>query len=174
MKRFFFIIVSLFVLNNLFGQEYVSDKGAMMISGAASFSSSGGRLYEDNNHKRMTNLSIIPSVDYFLLRNLFIGGTIQYLTNMSTSNIGVGPNIGYVAGKPESKVFPFISTGLLYSWGSYGYSTSEYFIGVGVIVPVQKHIGITFGATYNSNKMNNTPGNIFALTVGLNGLLYKQ
>jgi hypothetical protein len=178
MKRLFFIVVSLFLFNNLFAQEYASDKGAMIINGSASFSSMGGQLYEDSGHKRTTNLSLIPSVDYFLLRNLFVGGTLEYTSRNQSGatsyTAGVGPDIGYVAGKPESKVFPFITTGLLYLWGPGGYSTNEYFIGVGVIVPVQKHIGITFGATYHSEKINNTPGDIFAMTVGLNGLLYKQ
>jgi hypothetical protein len=184
MKKFLILTICLFSLNHLSGQEYAADRGAFIVGGTAGFTSSGGQLYEAMG-KRTTHISLIPSVDYFPVRNLFIGGVLQYSgSKEGDSNIysfGIGPDIGYVFANPESKILPLISVGYLYSKTNYDVidmyfpstSASEFMFGAGVIVPVQKHIGVTFGAVYHQQKIKTQSGNVFALTLGIDGLLYK-
>lgn len=185
MKRISFFILFLFALNHLFGQEYAADRGAFIVGGAASFSSSGGELYQQMG-KRTTSATIIPSVDYFVLRNFFVGATVQYSGvkegDSRVHSIGAGPEIGYVFAKPESKILPIVSAGYLFTKNNYKVtdlyfpdsSSSEFNFAAGVIVPVQKHIGVTLGAVYRLQKLEHESGNIFALTVGINGLLFKE
>lgn len=184
MKRISFLILFLFSLNHLFGQDYAADRGAFIVGGAASFSSSGGELYQQTG-KRTTSATIIPSIDYFLLPNFFVGATVQYSGvkegDLRGHSIGAGPEVGYVFAKRESKILPVVSVGYLYTKNKVnvtdlyfpGTSSSEFDFAAGVIVPVQKHIGVTFGAVYRLQKIEHESGNVFALTLGINGLLYK-
>jgi hypothetical protein len=203
MKKLYLVtVVLVFFFNNLSAQEYATDKGAMILNASASFTSSGGSLYETKDKTRITSLILMPSVDYFVLPNFFLGGTIQYSGNKedssmgdrfalrTNSTLGIGPEIGYVCAKTESKLLPYLSTGLLWLHLRSKYSDhlttipnsgsgNEYFIGAGVIMPLKKHIGLTIGGIYRDQNYTNPFGNkisekIWALKVGISGLLFKS
>jgi len=210
MKRIYLIsIVLLFAYNYVSAQEYAADKGAFIVNGTAGFSSSGGKLYEGSDKKRITSLQLTPSVDYFLVRNFFIGSTFIYshdkIGYRKENTYGIGPELGFVFARPGSKTLPVISLGYLfthqnlgyistsfdeYSYGNYGYDpynyemdqsmhSNEIFVAFGMIIPVMKHIGLTIGGIYRSQNFKQSDsfkisGNIFALNVGINGLLYKE
>jgi hypothetical protein len=208
MKKYYFLtVLLLLVVYSVSAQDYAAGKGAFIVNGTASFSSSGGKLYESLDNKRITSLQLTPSIDYFLLRNCFVGSTLIYshdkIGSRKENTYGIGPELGFVFAKPGSKILPVISLGYLFTSQSTGYINSPYddydpgyggygngydmnesmhsdeiFAAFGVIIPVMKHIGLTIGGIYRSQNFKQsgfkTSGNIFALNVGINGLLYKE
>jgi hypothetical protein len=185
MKKLFIIVAVLLMTNNLFAQSYVADKGAVMFSGSASFSSSGGSLYEGTGNSRVTSVSILPSFDFFVYPNIFVGGTLQYTGSKDNSNsmhtFAIGPTAGYMVGKPESNIFPYASAGILFSGertkpvGAVSTSSAgtEFVAEAGAILPIYKHLGIDVGLQYQYQKFDVVSGNIIALKIGITGLLFK-
>lgn len=204
-KTYLLIITLLFAANTLSAQKYASGKGAFIITGAACFTNTKehenntdaytgnvgfGKYnpYDYSIDKNVTSVLLNPSIDYFITRNIFIGSAFQYSGekeyDINTSNMGIGPEFGIIFAKPESIMLPFISTGYLFMNHRIKYSDashennsgSEYFISCGVIVPVQKHIGVTISGVYQNLKYklptHSISGNIIALSLGLSGLLY--
>lgn len=209
-KKLYIIVFALFVFNQLSAQGYATSKGAVILSGIAGFTSSGGEFYQGINNKTGTRLMLSPSIDYFILQNFFLSVDAEYAytynSQVKVNSIEIGPGIGYVFGKAESKILPFLSTGFLFNTqknnyvstpydgynsdnnidNPYGYTidnsnttSTTFFIDTGVIIMVQKHIGLTIGATFHNQKYKfpdgySKSGNTIALTLGINGLLYKM
>ena len=183
------VLFILFLLNVGFTQEYAVDKGATMIAGSVSFSSSGGELFEDYDGNSDNVFSLSPTINYFVGKNFFIGGGLEFSTetqgDYKSNSIGVGPQIGYAFGNQESKVFPFVDLGLRYYGMSvdYGSGNSEgsgrdIFLGAGMIFPVRSHLGLTFEAGYHMLNIKekdydeNYSGNVLGISIGIVGLLY--
>ena len=182
MKKLF--VVCLFILlssNYLLSQNYAIDKGAMIIGGAAGFSSTG----TESGGTRSTLVTIVPSFDYFIIQNLFIGGAInfQYQSNSQGdgTTIGIGPEIGYAFGNPASTNFPFLRLGYSYTSISDNLSGTEISIGGGIIFEIIKHFGLVGSLSYNiiNTKISSggytltTSGNAIILSFGFYGLIYK-
>ena len=81
------------------GQESVIGKGSSMITGLASYTSTGSTYASD----RSTILTISPSMDYFILNHFFVGGGLSYsnqsLESYKITGLSIGPEIGYAFGK---------------------------------------------------------------------------
>ncbi len=165
------------------GQKYAVDQGASTISGSLSFSTSGGDLYEYGGD-RLTTISLLPTYNYFVAKNLFIGGVldVSYLAQGgdNITSFGIGPQLGYAFGDSSSKVIPYINLGILYQSIKYGSSDNDneastgtdLFFGIGVMVPDKKNLGITFEANYSMMKIESVSGNVISLGIGIVGLLY--
>jgi outer membrane protein W len=172
------------------GQGFAIGKGASMITGLASFSSSGSDNVSDSPlgsmSQTVTALSFTPSIDYFIFNNFFVGGDLGYSNQNSSiskiTELAIGPEIGYAFGHEDSKVFPYLNAG----WNYINYKINETSIsisslsgsgvsfGFGVIVPVKSHIGLVLEGKYNiiNYTESSQSVNVFSLNFGLVGLLF--
>ncbi len=173
-------------------QQYAIDKKATIILGSGSFMSKGGDLFEDIDGNKATAFTFKPSLDHFITKNFFIGGSLEFSTesqgDYSYNGIGIGPHIGYAFGGPQSQVFPFLELGILYyrmnaDYGSGDdsqFSGSDISLGFGVIVPIKEHIGLIFGGGYHMMDLkdkdfdDNYSGNVFSVGIGIAGLLFQN
>jgi len=186
MKKLFIIAAMFLIMDNLFAQSYVADKGAMIFSGSASFSTSGGSLYQGTSKSRVTSESIFPSFNFFVYPNIFIGGTLDYTGSKDDATtlhtFAIGPTAGYMVGKPASIIFPYASVGVLFSGertkpagaASTSSAGTEFVAEVGAILPAYKHLGIDIGLQYQYQKFDVVSGNIIALKLGISGLFFKE
>jgi hypothetical protein len=157
-----------------------TDKGAFLISGAASFSSQGGDLFEDAGENRLTTIAIVPSVFYFVIPGLGIGadGTYnrQSQGDAALYTLGIGPKIGYFLDS-GSNAIPYIAGGGGYATIGNGESYSGYYLKVGGGVMLRKdHLAIAFEAGYLYTSLDiegdSYSGNAFTIGVGFAGFLY--
>ncbi|WP_297100160.1 outer membrane beta-barrel protein [uncultured Draconibacterium sp.] len=189
LKPLLFAFALLVSTSSLFAQEFAVDKGATFISGVASFTSQGGELFEDYDGNNASTFNLSPSVNYFVGKNFFIGGGLEFAHekqgDYKSNNIGLGPQIGYAFGNEKSTAFPYFDIGLRYYGMSVDYgsgnsegSGTDIFLGAGIVVPVKSHLGITFEAGYHMMDINEKEsdtsysGNIFAIGIGIVGLLF--
>ena len=146
---------------SLLSQEYAVDKNATIISGTASFSNRGGSMFENGDGKNATLITFAPTVNHFIFKNLFIGGGLEISSDSQSdyhsSAIGIGPQIGYAFGNAHGSVFPYIDLGIRYYNMKQDFSRTlvdiklfgwQKIFGFGVIVPLKKHIGLTFEGGY--------------------------
>lgn len=172
--------------------EYAVDKGAVILSGNIGFSSQGGDLYESSG-KRITNVSLTPSVSAFIGKNFFMGGAVEFASqsqgDVSISSTSIGPHIGYAGGSAANTTFPYFSLGARYHQEHYDLGTLygdgsigglEYVMSLGAIISLKSHVGLNLGLEYHSlnlkpsgSMFSSVGGNVIALSVGVNGLLFK-
>ena len=171
-------------------QEYAVDKKATIILGTGSFLSQGGDLFEDMDGNKATSFSFTPSINHFITKNLYIGGSLEFTAeaqgDYNLNGVGIGPGIGYAIGGPQSQAFPYLELGTLYykmsmDYGSgddYQFSGSDIYLGFGVIIPIKEHIGLIFGGAYHMMDLKdkdfdeNYSGNVFSIAVGISGLIF--
>ncbi|MBN1822301.1 MAG: hypothetical protein JXR31_13360 [Prolixibacteraceae bacterium] len=171
------------------GQTFAIDQGAIWVGGMASFTSSGGDLFEYDGDRAST-ITLAPTVNYFIVPNIFIGGSLEVSNSKQgdykDTGFGIGPQVGYVIGNESSTSFPFIDAGAKLhtsksEYGSYDSKTSgtDIFVGAGIVLPVAGHIGFTVEAAYHMMKLkekdadDSYSGNIFSIGIGITGLLYN-
>lgn len=188
-KVIFSMLFLIFSVSFAFPQDYAVDKGAIVISGMASFSSWGGDLYEGSDSSRATIITLAPNIDYFVVKNIFIGGRILFESmsqgDYSLTTFGIGPQFGYAFGQKNSNIFPYLIAGVYYntSTASNGtditFSGFDFKFGGGLMFTVAKHIGINIGASYNlvNRKSDDAgaeseSGDIIGLDVGISGLIF--
>jgi len=173
-------------------QQYAIDKKATIISGTGIFTSQGGDLFEDNDGNKALTFIFTPSINHFITKNFFIGGSLEFSTesqgDYKSNGIGIGPQIGYAIGGSQSKAFPYLDLGIRYykmnaDYGfgdNYQFSGSDISLGFGVIVPIKAHIGLIFEGGYHmldlkdKDSNNSYSGNIFSIGVGIAGLLFEH
>ena len=186
MKKIILAILLLsFSATFVFSQDYAVDKGGFILSGTGSFISQGGDLYEDWEDNRLSTFSLTSAVNYFIVRNVFIGAGLAYTRvsqgDDSMSTIGIGPTMGYALGKAESKSYPYIATSIhFYSIGFDGETTSgtNIFIGAGMIFSIKKHLGLILEIGYNFQNLKHEDwdesmsGNAFSVSIGIAGLIF--
>lgn len=177
---------------NFAAQQYAIDKKATIISGMGIFSSQSGDLFEDTNGNGYTTVTFNPTVNHFVTKNFFLGGGFEISTESQgtyhSNAIGIGPQLGYALGGPNSLVYPYLDLGISYylmnaDYGmndNYHISGSDIAFGFGVIVPVKSHIGLIFEGGYHSINLKDKDsnqsysGNIFSLGLGVAGLLFQS
>jgi len=186
MKR---IILSIILLSFsaifAFSQDYAVDKGGFILSGTGSFLSQGGDLYEDFEGNRLSTFSLTSTVNYFVVRNVFIGAGLAYTRlsqgEDSLSTIGIGPTVGYAFGKAGSKSYPYVAAGInFYSMGTDGETISgtNIFISAGMIFSIKKHLGLILEIGYNFQNLKHEDwaesmsGNAFTISIGIAGLIF--
>ena len=170
-------------------QEFFTEQGSRLISGTVSMSSWGGDLFEDYDGNRSNQITIASGYNYFIMNNLFVGGTLAYNGSMQgdskDNEIAVGPQIGYMYGDANSTVYPFIVTGIHYQYSAIKYSSNDYktsgtdvIWGIGLVLPIKTHVGFTIEADYHMMNIKQKEsdqsysGNTFLISIGIAGLLF--
>jgi outer membrane protein W len=167
MKQFIFLGVILALGTSVaVAQEFATDKKTILLTGSAAFSSSGGDIYSVND-KRISELNLSATFDYFIARNILIGMPVtlhrQYIGDYNIeSTLGVGPELGYVYGTAKSRVLPYAKVGYQYSvMSSENWLTSYYYgligngiqtdliFSLGMILLLQKHVGLNPQISYH-------------------------
>ena len=191
-KIILFVICFSGLSSTVSAQQYAIDKKATIISGSGSFMSQGGDLFEDIDGNKATTFTFTPNINHFITKNFFIGGSLEFSTksqgDYNSNGIGIGPQIGYAFGGPQSKAFPYLDLGIRYylmntDYGSGDdilFSGSDISLGFGVIVPIKAHIGLIFEGGYrmmdlkDKDSNDSYSGNIFSIGVGIAGLLFQN
>jgi len=157
-----------------------TDKGAILISGMASFSSQGGDLFEDVEENRLTTIAIVPSVFYFVIPGLGIGADVSYNRQSQGDNafytLGAGPKVGYFFDS-GSNVIPYAAAGFGFITFGNGDSESGYIIkGGGGIMIRRGHLAVAIEAGYQYMSVDiegeSFSGNTIAVGVGFAGFLF--
>jgi hypothetical protein len=93
-----------------YGQNGPTNTGSLQLGGQAAFSSDGS---SSDGARRYTKLQVNPSVQYFILPGLSLGGAVTLDRTSgrfgSITNWGAGPAASYYFGSHESRVRPFAS-----------------------------------------------------------------
>lgn len=169
-------IIGLHLIGN--AQENLVGKGTKMIMGLASFSSTGAS-YSSN---RLSSVTLSGSYDRFYKDHMFLGVNVSGLYNNMNSNnngaIALGPEIGYVFGNQDSKLFPYMVGGCGIEVLNPGYAIYKggvnLSMGLGVIIPIQKNFGFVIQGKYENLKYFDSDSNINAISLnfGFLGLLF--
>lgn len=188
MKRTIFIITALILvagLNPARSQagSKATARGSKLISGAISFTSQGGDLYEGYNNERLNVVSVMPSLFYFVSPGLGIGADLaydlRYRGSSSYTTLGVGPKIGYF-GETGSNLIPFVAGGVGFlTTGSDLGDTNGYRIKFGGGVIIHKgRLGASFEVSYlldsysYEGSSESITGNTIIFGVGLVGFMF--
>lgn len=167
------ILLKLSCLEKSYTQKSPIDKGSTILSGNLAFSSLGGDLYSYNG-KRILLLQFFPSVNYFVMPRLSVGGKFIFAgarlegskPNKDNSYmVGGGPQILYFLGKIHSdsskiqKIYPYFGFGFIYTHTKtqqffQGYSMGNYnsivvYSGIGLCAMITKSVGLTGELVYN-------------------------
>ncbi len=156
----YLIILAALLTSPGFSQpQFAVDKGSYGIAGAASFSSLGdGALGGD----RTTLINISPSVLYFVLPGLGLGGTVNYArasSGSSTQNsFGIGPTVAYYFHPPSSRVFPLLRFKYLYSdtggGGVVDSNGNSFQFSGGATFMISKNIGLVSEVFYSYTRQS--------------------
>ena len=172
----------------LLAQTRPTEKGALMLSGYGDFSSIGGDL-SSSSSSRDSQLYLTLSANNFILNNFFagIGLEISFLSGSGTTNstFGIGPQLGLALGNKNGSSFPYLITGIRYVNSNFSFtglsastSGSNLFGGVGLVVPIFKHIAATGELSFNNYTFKDDnyklKGNVFQVSLGFSGLFYKS
>jgi hypothetical protein len=94
-------------------QSYAVDRGSVLIDGQASFTSTGAEVNGEEADDRVTQLSISPSLQYFLLPGLAVGGEIRFSRRSDEDDTswayGIGPAVTYYFGAAADRYwYPYL------------------------------------------------------------------
>ena len=182
-----FLIAGLILLvgfNLAHGQagSEATDKGSRLISGGFSFSSQGGDLYGGSDD-RLTIVSIVPSLFYFVAPGIGLGADLAF-TRMSSgddsmTSWGVGPKIGFFKDSGGDAI-PYISGGVNYlsiGDGDDSENGLRFKFGGGVLIrkghlAMAIEVGYIFDRYKFDGDDESTTGNTIVVGIGFGGFLY--
>jgi len=114
-KCFAFSLILLSLSFSAVVAETPIDKGNWIIEGSAGLTLGGGDKYED-----LTQISIHPSIQYFLTKGLAVGPIIGFTYRGQNDNTtyvyAIGPTINYYFGSGETKLIPFLRSSARFAW----------------------------------------------------------
>lgn len=178
MRKLNLILLVLLLLSpiRLFSQKsYAVDRGSIILGGTAGFSSTG-----ENGGDRFTRIALTPSLSYFLVPNLAIGGNATYsrfsTSGFSSTFFGIGPTIAYYFGDMNSKSYPFVSSSFFYGRQLDFSSRIDLRFSSGVAFLIAKNVAITGEAffllinTIDAGPEDN--GNSFGIEIGISTFIF--
>ena len=122
MKKLIFLLVSIFIFNNSFGQNFI-EKSSVSLGGGFFFSSTSS----DGSDHNTNIISLNPQFDYFFIKNFSVGLTFDYSRtsygDFNQTDWGVGPAARYYIS--TNNILPFIGIGYSFSTEKYS-SPSDY------------------------------------------------
>lgn len=160
MKTLWFIPMLLFLVlpEVARAQTYPVDRGSWIVGGSGSFSSQGDNQADDDG--RTTQVLFNPSVEFFVLPGLAVGGALSISHSsddrFTNTGLGVGSSVSYYFGRGQRSVYPFISAGVAISDISFEFEDGDSGSGAdlsttgttldvsgGVTLMVAKNVGLT-------------------------------
>jgi hypothetical protein len=184
MKNNFTLCCILFSFSFAFAQTSAVDRGAVIMSGMASYNSQGGDLFKDSKGNRFNIVTLAPNLNIFIVPNISLGIGLAYNKqsqgDSSLSSLSFGPSIGYFTGEPGSNSYPYVSAGIHYTRiGETNKITgSDFIIAAGAISAIRKHAGIVIEASIHMLKLKgenwnkSVSGNVFMIGIGVAGLIF--
>lgn len=167
------------------GQDYATDKGAWILGGSVSYASDGGELYENAEGDRLNTALVNPRALYFVSPGLAIGGqvVVQHTSqgDASFTTLGLGPEVAYYFGGPESTVYPFVAGNVAYATiSSDGFDASGFGFGfgAGAAFMLSRSVALTAGGEYTIDNLSvdqvdeSFTGNSFRLELGVSAFLF--
>jgi hypothetical protein len=175
-----------------FCQSFAIDQGSKLISGAISLESMSGKLYENANKEKMLNVTLSPSVSYFIIQGLAVGLKSEigatYQGNDKAYSAGAGPLVSYFLGSSSCKILPFVEASYVYGWvnsgidyGDLAYAKATWTTlsaGLGANYMLKESVGVFVKAQYilDDLKYDETDitvkGNTIQIGVGLNTFFF--
>ena len=176
------LTVFAYTASNAQNNGSATDRGASIVSGSISFSSSGGDLYVGSGD-RLNLFELMPSVVFFASRGIGIGaeGSLSFVSqgDNSATGLSIGPSVGYYHEGNGSSI-PFIAIGAsIMRLGDGDNSETGYRFKAGPgFIAKKGHLGVTAQVAYVVDRFkfdgenSATTGNMITLSVGFVGLLY--
>lgn len=158
-------------------QSHATDRGSMLLGGSAGFSSHGYRVEGVEEQERATVLHFMPSVQYFVLPGLALGGDVNVTRysnrDGSSAQYGVGPAVSYYFGGPEKSVLPFLSGSLLYLRSSANDdSQTGYSASAGAVFLFNRSVGLRGSLYYNGWSMEDVRSNTYGVGIGFTAFAF--
>ncbi|TKJ37966.1 hypothetical protein CEE37_13470 [candidate division LCP-89 bacterium B3_LCP] len=176
-----------------YAAEYELDQNSVEISGMGYFTytKSEGSMYGITDNENHTEFYLSPSVHYFIIEKLTLGGTLEFYSDdvsngSHQSAIGFGPTVQYFFGNKNIKQYPFVGTTVSFKLTSLTatdlskYSASEvsYKIFGGYFLKLIDHFGIKIAPFYKaerhtSGETDETATNTsYGIEFGFSGFIY--
>ncbi len=148
------LAVSLWLPVVAFGQASPIDKGSLIVGGNANLSAPSNGF----NGDRSFNLTVSPSVQYFVAPGLALGGGVTLGVLGKRFAGGIGPKVSYFfKGKEERALYPFVSASASY-FRAFGSDSGVADVSGGAVLMIAKNVGLTGEAFYTqdlSDEANN-------------------
>jgi hypothetical protein len=165
MKSFTFTLLAIALLLTLIPEANAQNtnpvrKGNWMIAGSIGYTSSSGKLHEENGES-VSTLELLPELMYFVIDNLGIGVLLNYSSEsgiLTNTKYAIGPEIAYAFKIGNPNIIPFIGANVLF----------------GSITTETEVNNVTVGIDQSTSTFVLKGGLLFMLnrTVGVHGTLY--
>lgn len=140
-------------------QEYPTDRGAFLLRGGMGFSTHVTAI-EIQGHReeaRLTHFHFNPSVQYFVLPGLAIGGTVGISQtrndDATTSQYRVGPQLSYYFGAADRNLVPYVSVETTVGvMRPADLRQTSYGASAGVVYMLTRSVGVDVGTFYRLNR----------------------
>lgn len=172
-------------------QTHAVDRGSYLISGTANFITVGGEIDGESVDRQM-RIALEPSVQYFILPGLAIGGSVSLVRDGSgddaTTQYGIGPRLTYYFGAgsgAERPWFPYIGAGAQWLKTDLGDadpiaddpSAKGFDVRGGILFMLSPAVGLNSELFYQAERTKGALGidisaNAFGLAVGLSAFLF--
>ena len=176
MKKFTILLVLILSSSQLFAQKkFAVDKGSIIVAGSAGFSSTG-----NGESDRFTLITASPSLSFFVVPNLAIGGSGNFRrfssSGSSSTFIGIGPTVAYYFGGINTKSYPFVSSSFSYNKLLDFSSQISLQFSSGVAFMIAKNVAITGEAFFlvirESQDGADENGNSFGIQIGVSTFIF--
>jgi hypothetical protein len=197
MKRVLLAVICVFLLHAAaFGAQHPFERGSTIFTFTAGFLSASDELYESYEGKAFAAILLMPSVTYFFVSRIGVGGDmLLFLTgqedNKSTT-LGAGPKMMFTFGSEEAKCYPYLTMGFYFIRHDMEYDNlfSLYDdiditltgwrgkIGIGTNYMLTRHLGLTLEGSYNTDSLeledggDVKTGEMFIVTLGFTGFFF--
>jgi len=144
---------------------FPTGRGSILIAGEFLFSSAGGDLYETADGEGLTRIGMDPTVAYFVIHGLAVGGSLSFHSasqgDLSETVWGIGPRAMYFIGSrprrsAKGATYPFLDVLFLYTKHSLDLGTDDWNatgtvirFGGGVMHMVSESVGLLGEVTYS-------------------------
>jgi hypothetical protein len=170
----------LLMAGNAEGQSSPVDKGSLMFSGSASFTSRG----EENDDDRVFTINLNSGAGAFLLPGLMLGGNLQFWSaswrGNTLSTWGIGPKIAYFFGTDKqwfepSAVYPMVGGAFTLTGASNGEGISGSVLNLegGIVAMATRSVGLTLTAFYQFETMESVSANTLGVMAGFTFFVWE-
>jgi len=178
------ILLCAFFVTNLcaqeYGPQYAVDKGSFMVAGSAGFASFGGDAYGGGD--RVTVISFRPSLVYFAIPNVGVGGQIEFertsFADEDRTFYGIGPVLSYFIGNETSRILPHFAISFLWGKQTDSFSQTVVHLGAGGTYLLIPQVGISAEVFYQfenyspENAGQSASGNSAGVTLGISAFVF--